>query len=48
MGSPPVFDGVHVPHLFSFLCCVVFCLSYVLNTASVSGLSILDFAFGFL
>jgi hypothetical protein len=23
MGSPPVFDGVRVAHLFSFLCCVV-------------------------
>ena len=28
LGSPPVFSGVRVAHLFSFLCCVFcFCLS---------------------
>jgi hypothetical protein len=26
-GTPPVFGGVHVAHLFSFLCCVLLCLS---------------------
>ena len=48
LGSPPVFGGVSVPHLFSILCCVVFlcfiCLhpvSYVPNVASFSGLFIL-------
>jgi hypothetical protein len=48
MGSPPVFGGVSVPHLFIILCWVVFlcfiCLhpvSYVPNVASFSGLFIL-------
>ena len=42
-----------VAHLFSFLC-LVFCfvclwpVSYVLTVADFSGLSILDFHFGFL
>jgi len=53
LGSPPVFDSVCVAHLFSFLCCVI-CfvylrpVSYVLNVASVSGLSILKCPFVFL
>ena len=55
LGSPPVFGGVRVAHLFSFLCCVVlFCFvclrleSCVNGVASVSGLSILDCPIGFL
>jgi hypothetical protein len=55
MGSPPVFGGVCVAHLFSLLCCVAFlCFAYfnpvscVPNVASISGLSILDCTFGFL
>ena len=53
LGSPPVFGGVRVAHRFSFLCCV-FCfvclgpVSCVINVASVSGLFILDYSFGFL
>jgi len=53
LGSPPVFGGVGVAHLFSFLCCV-FCfvcllpVSCVPNIASCSGLSILCWSFGFL
>ena len=44
-----VFGGIRVAHLFSFLCCLFFlCLvSCVLNVASVSGLSFLDWPFGF-
>ena len=50
LSSPSVFGGVRVTHLFTFLCCVLFCLSSscVPNVASVSGLSILDLPFGFL
>ena len=45
MSSPSVFDGIHVPHCFSFLCCVAIfvCLSPVScvpNVANVYGLSI--------
>ena len=53
LGFTWVFGGVHVAHLFSFLCCV-FCficlrpVSRVPNVASVSGLSILDSPFGFI
>jgi len=51
--SSPVFDGIRVTHLFSFVCCV-FCfvclqpVSCVLNVASVFGMCILDCPFGFL
>jgi len=50
LGSPPVFGGVLVAHLFSFLCVVYFLrpVSCVPNVASVSGLSILDCSFGFI
>ena len=53
LGSLTVFGGVRVPRLFSFLFCVFgfVCLrpvSYAPNVASISGLSILDFLFGFL
>jgi hypothetical protein len=53
LGLHPVFGGVVAAHLFSFLCCG-FCLvclrpvSCTPNVASVSGLSILDYSFGFL
>jgi hypothetical protein len=30
MGSPPVFGGVHVDHLFSFMCCVFIVFVFVL------------------
>ena len=30
LGSPPVYGGVYVPHLFSFLCRVVFCFLFLL------------------
>jgi len=47
LGPPPVFGGVCVAHLFSFLCCAFFlhvsCLLYV---AIYAGLSILDCPFG--
>jgi hypothetical protein len=44
-----MFGGVHVTHPFSFLCCVCFRpVSCVPNVASVSGLFILDYPFGFL
>jgi hypothetical protein len=47
-GEYPVFGGVCVSNLFSFLCCVIcfVCLrpvSCVPNVASVSGFCILDF-----
>jgi len=53
LGSSPVFGGVRVAHHFSFLCCVfcfvclrpVSCVPYIV---SFSGLSILDYPFGFL
>ena len=50
MDSLPVFDGIRVAHLFSFLCCVYFfvCLrpvSCVPNVVSFSGLSILGCPF---
>ena len=55
LGSPTVFGSVRVVHLFSVLCSVLcFCficlrpVSYVLNVASVYGLSISDCPFGFL
>jgi hypothetical protein len=50
-GSSPVFRGVRVVHVFSFLCCVVVLLCFVcfrphvtcvLNVARVCGLSIPD------
>ena len=47
-----VFGGIRVFNLFNFLCCV-FCFVYfrhmscVSNVASVSGLFIIDFHFGF-
>ena len=48
MGSLPVFGGVRVVCLFSFLCCVAFLffvylrfVSSALNVVSVSGLFIL-------
>ena len=51
----PVFGGVRVAHLFSFLCCVMLlCLVYVcpvscvLNVASFSGLFNRDCHFCFL
>jgi hypothetical protein len=49
----PIISGICTAHLFSFLCCVFnfVCLrpvSCVPNIASFSGLSILDFPFGFL
>ena len=54
LGSPSVFGGVRVSHIFSFLCCV-FCFvclrpvsCVVLNVTSVSGLAILDCLFSFL
>jgi hypothetical protein len=51
MGSPAVVGGVHVAHLFSFLCCVVlwFWLVYLRRMSCVpnvdifSGLFILDY-----
>ena len=48
-----VFGGFRVAHRFSFLCCIVLIVylrlvSCVPNVASVSGLSILDWPFGFL
>ena len=52
-GFTPGFDGVHVAHLFCFLCCV-FCfvslrtLSCVPNVTSVTELFILDLFFEFL
>ena len=52
-GFTPGFDGVHVDHLFCFLCCV-FCfdslrtLSCVPNVTSVTELFILDLSFEFL
>jgi hypothetical protein len=53
MGPPSKFGGVRVAHLFKLVCCFVFVLclclvSCVPDVASVSGLSILDFPFGFL
>ena len=53
LGLSPVFSGVYVANLFSFLCCVfsfvfLHSMSCVLDVASVSGLSILDLPFGFL
>ena len=55
LGSPPVFGGVCVAHLFSFLRSVVFlrlvCLrpvSSVSDVVNVSGLSMLDYPFCFL
>ena len=52
LDLPPVFGGVRVAHLFSFLCCFIFvCLrpvSCVPNVASVSGLSFHNCPFGFL
>ena len=55
MVSPPVYGGVSVAHLLSFLCCV-FCfvcivlrpVSCVPNVASFSRLTILDWSFDFL
>ena len=51
-GSLPDIGGVCVAHLFSFLCCIMFCLSLpcvcVPGVVSVSGLSILDCPFCFL
>ena len=42
---------IHVAHMFSFLCCmcVVFVrpVSFMPNVASVSGLSVFDFPYGF-
>ena len=29
-SSHPVFDGINVAHLFNFLCCVLFCVAFVL------------------
>jgi hypothetical protein len=46
-------DGIHVAHLISFLCCVVFLawffrhMSCVPKGASISGLSVHDCPFGF-
>jgi hypothetical protein len=57
MRPPSKFGGVRVAHLFKLsvlcVCCFVFVLclclvSCVPDVASVSGLSILDFPFGFL
>jgi hypothetical protein len=49
LGSAHVFGWVHAALHFSFLCCVCFrFVSCVLDVAMVSGLSILDFPFGFL
>ena len=53
LGTPPVFGGVYVVHLFGFLCCVfvVVCLhplSYVPGIDGFSRLSIPDCPFGFL
>jgi hypothetical protein len=49
LGSARVFGFVHAGLHFSFLYCVCLRLvSCVLNVARVSGLSILDFPFGFL
>jgi len=47
MSSPHIIffggRGVHVAHLFSFLCCVGFCFCFLcVNVASISRLSILD------
>ena len=52
LGLPPVIGGVHIAHLFRFLCCVFgfVCLrsvSCVPDVAGLSGLSILDFLCGF-
>jgi hypothetical protein len=52
LGLPPVFGGVHIAHLFSFLCCVfgfvcLRSLSCASNVAGFSGLSFLDFSCGF-
>ena len=51
LGLPPVFGGVRVAHLFSFLCCFIFvCLrpvSCVPNVASVSGFSFRNCPFVF-
>ena len=50
LGSPLVFGGVHVAHIFSFLCCVFACLrpvSCVPNIASFSQLFIRDCPFDF-
>ena len=51
-GFTPVFGRVHVAHLLSFLCCVVFivfivCLVYP-KVPSFSRLSFLNCTFGFL
>jgi hypothetical protein len=52
LGLPPVFGGVGVAHLFSFLCCFIFvCLrpvTCVPDVASVSGFSFRNYPFGFL
>ena len=53
LDSSKVFGGIRVAHVFSFLCCIFdfVCLhsvSCVPNVAIVSGLSILDYLFGFL
>jgi hypothetical protein len=45
LGSPPVFGGIRVAHLFSFLCYIFACRRPVY---CVSGLSILGCPFGFL
>jgi hypothetical protein len=53
LGSSRFFEGVHVAHLCSFLCCVFFVLLLLVlcnmpNDDFVSEFVILDFRFGFL
>ena len=51
LGSPSVFGGVRVAHLFSFLCHVLFVLRPVHcmpGVVSVPELTIVDSPFGFL
>ena len=46
LGSPLVFGGVRVAHLFTFfVLCFYICLSYVSNAAGDTWLSILDYPF---
>ena len=49
LGSLPIFDGVRVAHLFSFLCCGFFFrpVSFVPNVASISVLYVLSWPSGF-
>ena len=48
MGSPPVFGGVRVAHLFLVFCLVPCVVCPIYNAANVSGLFIVDCPFGFL